>query len=532
MAVNGYFQLEFDKGKVWFRAYTPKNGGRMFETDEVLNYLEMISFPEYDTVKLDSYIQKQEFAEPFLMLEGEIIPETEKCVVTISDKGERALVRFYPPTTGGAMLTEQDIISDLQRAGVKQGIRRKAIRHFLNDREYCRDYIMAEATYPVEGKDASVQYFFDVNATAKPKLNEDGSVDFHHLGNIVVVEAGTKLASLEPADRGVQGISVLGTPLYPKKVKTLRLRCGRNIRMSEDKCHLYAEVSGYVTLVDDMVMLSDIYRVPANVDASTGDIQFNGTVEVAGNVNTGYSIDATGDIIVNGVVEGAILKAGGNIVLKRGMQGMERGELDAAGNITAKFLENCKVKCGGGLKADAVLHSEVECRDTIDVRGKKGLINGGYVKTYSSITATSLGSTMGTATKVEVMSERDLILKKNELQDKIDEVEQTLQKIDKIALTVKAQLAQRKEITKEQYNYIKQATEKKPALKKELREMRYEQECIQSLIDMNRFACIRVEGEMYSGVKTVVRDAMKIQHDHLCHCRFVRDGADVKMEGL
>ena len=135
MAVNGYFQLEFDKGKVWFRAYTPKNGGRMFETNEVLNYLEMISFPEYDTVKLDSYIQKQEFAEPFLMLEGEIIPETEKCVVTISDKGERALVRFYPPTTGGAMLTEQDIISDLQRAGVKQGIRRKAIRHFLNDRE-------------------------------------------------------------------------------------------------------------------------------------------------------------------------------------------------------------------------------------------------------------------------------------------------------------------------------------------------------------------------------------------------------------
>lgn len=44
---------------------------------------------------------------------------------------------------------------------------------------------------------------------------------------------------------------------------------------------------------------------------------------MTGNVTTGFAIKAEGDIIVNGVVEGATLVSGGNIVLKRGMQGMD-----------------------------------------------------------------------------------------------------------------------------------------------------------------------------------------------------------------
>lgn len=532
MAKNGYFQLECEENKIRLRVFPPEEGGRMFTTEDVIQYLDAISFSEYDVVGLDGFLQQGDFDDSYLLSEGEMIPEAEKCIVTITENGERALARFFPPSTGGSRLTEEDIVSDLQHAGVKHGIRKKAIQHFLESREYCRDYIMAEATYPVHGYDASIEYFFDVNATAKPKLNEDGSVDFHHLGNIAVVEEGAELAALKPADRGRKGISVKGTPMPPKKVKVLHLRYGRNIRISEDKCHLYADVPGYVTLVEDMVMLSDIYRVPANVDASTGDIEFNGTVEVAGNVNTGYNIDATGDIIVNGVAEGAVLKAGGNIVLKRGMQGMERGELQAGGNITAKFLENCKVKCEGSLKADAVLHSEVSCKDTIEVRGKKGLINGGYVKTYAAINATSLGSTMGSNTKVEVMSDKELILRKKDLKENIREAKEKLDKIDKVAEAVKAQLAAGKGILPEQHEYIRQATKNKPALKKEIRELEYEVDSLQDMIDRNKNACIKVEKDVFSGVKLMVKDAMRIQNEHLVHCRFVRDGADVKMEGL
>lgn len=532
MAKNGYFQVVSEDERMWLKVFGPEEGGEMFSVDDVIKYLTLISFPEYDTVAIDQYIKRMEFDSMLMLYKGEIIPESEKCVVRVPGNGERAFACFYPPTTGGASLTEEDIISDLQLAGIRHGIRKKAIAHFLSHHEYMRDYFIAEATLPVQGYSAKIQYFFDINTTARPKLNEDGSVDFHQLGNIKTVHEGDKLATLRPAYRGKAGVSVLGKPLPPKKVKNRVLRFGRNIHLSEDKCHIYSEVSGHVTLVDDMVMVSDIYHVPANVDSSTGDIDYKGTVEVAGNVNTGFAIKAEGDIIVNGVVEGATLISGGNIVLKRGMQGMDRGILEAEGNITAKFLENCKVKCKGTLKADAVLHSDVSCRGKVDILGRKGLLNGGSLSTYADVHVTTLGSTMGGSTKVEIISDKDLIIRTNELKDEIDEIKEMFAKIDRVIESVKEQLADNQEVSPEQKEYLKLMTVQKPILAKKMKSMREEREKLLERIEKNKHSCIRVEGAVYSGIEVMVKDVRKIQHEQVSHCRFVRDGADVKMEAL
>ena len=532
MAANGYFQLVNESGKMWLQVFPPEEGGEAVTAEDVMKYLDMISFGDYDVVAADQYLKRMEYDSPLLLMNGEIIPEPEKCAITISSNGERAVARFYPPTTGGALLEEKDIVSDLQQAGIRHGIRKKAIEHFLQHHDYRHDYIMAEATPPVQGHSAKIQYFFDVNTTARPKLNEDGSVDFHQLGNIKAVKEGDKLATLIPAYRGKAGVSVYGKPLLPKKVRVRQLRFGRNIRLSEDRCSIYSEVSGHVTLVDDMVMVSNVYHVPANVDSSTGDIDYNGTVEVNGNVSTGFAIKAEGDIIVNGVVEGATLVSGGNIVLKRGMQGMERGTLEAEGNITAKFLENCKVTCKGELKADAVLHSEVTCREMIEVLGRKGQINGGSIKTYGDIHATNIGSTMGAKTKIEIISDKELVIHSNELKEKAEEIEEILLKIDTVVDHVKEQLKKGQEILPEQMEYLKKATKEKPRLIRQLHEMREEREQLLMRIDKNRNACIRVEGVVYSGVEVTVKEVQKIQHDQVSRCKFVRDGADVKMIGL
>lgn len=529
---NAYFQLVQEDEKIWLKVYPPKDGGEVFSVDDVLKYFELISFVDYDMVAIDQYIKRLEFDSPLMLKKGELIPETERCQITITPNGERAIARFYPPSTDGGLLSESDIISDLQRMGICHGIKKKAIDYFLEHREYGRDYIMAEATPPVQGYSAKIQYFFDINTTARPKLNEDGSVDFHQLGNIKAVKEGDKLATLTPAYRGKAGVNVLGKPLPPKKVKLNHLRYGRNIRISEDKCHIYSEVSGHVTLVEDMVTVSNVYHVPANVDSSTGDIDYNGTVEVTGNVNTGFAIRAEGDIIVNGVVEGATLVSGGNIVLKRGMQGMDRGTLEAEGNITAKFLENCKVSCKGSLKADAVLHSEVSCRESIEVLGRKGQINGGSMKTYADIHVSNLGSTMGTSTKIEIISDKELIIEANDLKDKIDEAEEMLQKIETVVHNVKYQLSAGQEVAPEQMDYLKKATVEKPTLVKNIRLMKERRESLLTRIEKNRNACIRVEGIVYSGIDITVKEVRKIQHEQVSHCKFIREGADVKMLGL
>lgn len=269
MTKNAYFQLEEKENKVYLRIFPEQGEGKKAETEDIVRYFEAISWEEYDLVLLDAYVKKGEYETPLYIKEGEMIPERERVLVDIAEDAMVARARFYPPSTGGSSMTEDEIISDLQLAGICHGIRRKAIRHFLENHEYCRDYIIAEATKPIQGSDAQIEYFFDVNATAKPKLNEDGSVDFHHLGNIKLVEKGDKLAALKPAVKGVPGINVLGKPIPANKVKIKHLRFGRNIVISENHCNLYSKVPGHVTLVDDVVMVSDIYRVPANVDPST-----------------------------------------------------------------------------------------------------------------------------------------------------------------------------------------------------------------------------------------------------------------------
>lgn len=532
MGLNGYFEMENKDGKTWLVVHLPNEGGEMFDSDEVINYLTMISFPDYDRVELDKYIKAQKFDEPLMLLNKQILPERERCMVTISKNEDKAFARFYPPSAGGNSLTEDDIVSDLQFAGIRHGIKRKAIQHFIENHEYCRDYIIAEATQPVQGSDAKIEYFFDTNVTARPKLNEDGSVDFHQLGNIRAVQAGEKLATLTPVDRGKKGISVLGHPILPKKVRNLILRYGRNIALSKDKCTIFSNVSGHVTLVEGMVMVSDIYEVPANVDSATGDIDYNGTVHVAGNVTTGFAVKAEGDIVVDGVVEGAVLEAGGNIVIKRGVQGMDRAEITASGNVTAKFLENCKVKCDGALKADAVLHSTVDCIESIDVLGKKGLINGGKVRTYATISATSLGSTMGAATHVEVLPDKELQLRIIELEEREEEIKTELSKMDQVIAGIKKLLAEGGEVSPEQDKYVRNAVTRKPSLQNELKEVQYEKDMLSERVERNKNACIKVERDVFPGVKIMVKDVMKIQKEKTSHARFVRDGADIRIRGL
>ena len=532
MSKNAYFELINTDDKMYLWVHPAEGDGEMFQMEEVMRYLSTISFPDYDNVKLSNYLERGVFDEPFLLISEPIIPVGEKCIVKVDRDGTKALARFYPPTTGGDMLNEDEIISDLRMAGVKHGVRKKAIEHFLQNHEYCRDYLLAVATKPRHGHDAKVTYHFDVNVTSRPKMNEDGSVDFHHLGNIKPVEAGQKLATLTKVDWGTPGVSVTGKPIRPKKVKNRHLRFGRNIRISEDKCKIYSEVSGHVSLVEDMVMVSDIYQVPANVDASTGDIEYKGTVQVTGNVNTGYKIVADGDIVVNGVVEGAELISGGNIVLKRGMQGGERGSLKAEGNITAKFIESAKVECKGSLKADAVLNCDVTCREEVEVRGKKGLINGGSISTYGIISATTIGSEMGSNTKVEVISEKDLIVRVNELHEKNQELEAGLKKIEEVTNVIKATLARGDEITPEQMDYVKRATKSKPEMMSQLRENRIEREGLLERIDNCKRSCVKIYGAVYPGTEISIKDASRIIHDSISHARFVREGADVRMKEL
>ena len=243
--------------------------------------------------------------------------------------------------------------------------------------------------------------------------------------------------------------------IRPQKVTNKILKFGRNISASEDRTKIYSDVDGHVSLVDDQVFVSDIYEVPADVDSSTGDISYDGNVAIKGNVRTGFTVRAKGDIIVNGVVEGAVLEAGGQIILKRGISGKNRGRLFAGSNIVSKFIESAEVTAGGYISTDAIMHSHVSARGDIIASGKKGFISGGELRSTTMICAKTAGSTMGTTTVLEVGTDPNILEEYRGMEKEIAELQSEIEKINQNVMVYARRLKNGEKLSLDKVQYLK-----------------------------------------------------------------------------
>lgn len=351
MKRNAFFQLIHKEDGTYLKAYPAVDGGMPLKSDDILTYLAKKQYSDIDVSVIKKFVEAAaEEPNAIMKITGEKkLPENEYALITIDVQRYMAKLRLFPPSNEGKRLDLKDLANLVEQNGIKYGIIENNMKAVLKGRLYCTDILIAKAQLPVQGRSASIEYNFDVNKTNTPQMAEDGSVDFHKLDMIERVQEGQLLAKLTPADYGTDGIDVCGMPVKPAKVINLTLKHGKHIHLSDDKLEMYSEVSGNVTLVDDTVFVSNVYEVPADVGPSTGDIDYDGSVEVKGNVLSGYTVHATGDITVNGAVEGANLVAGGKIVLKRGIQGMGKGNMEAQGDVISNFIESSKVTSGGKL---------------------------------------------------------------------------------------------------------------------------------------------------------------------------------------
>lgn len=527
----GFFQLVNKPGGMFIKVYPGAQGTNSMLLDDIVNYFGERKIMEYDLQALrDGLISATEPVEIKIGF-AETPIENEYLKITIDPEKMFAIGRFFAPSTGGNRMDKNLIVSELIRAGIKYGVQEDVIDDFLNNRTYCSNLILAKGTMPVEGKNAVINYKFRTGTSSKPKINDDGTVDFHQLDMINHVNKGDILAVLEPADQGTPGIDVYGNTIRPKKVIKKILKHGINIHLSEDGTIMYADVSGHVSLTDDRVFVSDTFEVP-DVNAATGDITYEGNVVVKGNVLTGFSIRAKGDIIVNGVVEGATLVAEGQIILKRGIQGMNRGILDAKGNIVAKFIENSEVRSGGIITTEAIMHSNVSAKGEIIVGGKKGLITGGEIKSGSSITVKTVGSAMGTHTLLEVGIDPSIMDEFRDLEKSITDMQTEKEKMIQILVLFRKKVEAGEQLTPDKAQYLRTANQNNILLETKIREATSRYESLSEEVNNYQSGRIRIENVAYPGVKIVISNVTFYIRQDTHHCQFIRDKADIKSIGL
>lgn len=527
MGRNGYFQLISRNDGTYIKIYPPVNNGVEVKIDEIRQYLSYHNITEYNLLALSNLVKLPNGGETKILSE-KILPISEDMNIQVSSDKMKAVVRFYPPSTGGSTMNQEEIIRTLSYQGIKHGIKENQVEKFARDREYCTDYMIAEGTPVQEGTDAEITYYFEENLDARPKLNEDGSVDFHQLNILNEVAEGQRLASLKKEVHGIPGKNVLGYEVPPLKVEVKRLKYGKNITLSEDGLEITSNVNGHVKIDNEgKVVVSNIFEIQGDVDASTGDINYPGDVWVHGNVLTGFSIFANGNVDVDGVVEGARIVAMGQIILKRGIQGMGKGILQCQGNIIAKFIESAAVSANGYIETDCIMHSKISAKGEIHVSGKKGLIVGGHVRSVSLIQAQTIGSPMGSSTIVEVGTDPEIQDKLKKLEDEEKELLKEEQKIKQVIDLMKGK-QKKGQLTADQILTFQKSLMNYSEINKKLEEIQGTQEKLNHEIINTKNARVKVTKVIYPGVKVVVSGEFKITTEEAQFCQFLKQNGEVK----
>ena len=305
-------------------------------------------------------------------------------------------------------LTTDYVEEFLREDGISAGILRDKIDELIEKTKngiYDEEVIVARGQAPKDGDEGYYTYNIPLEDTrAKPKLNDDGSVDYFSTLSLAMVEENQVFAVYHPPTSGTFGYTVYAEPLQPKRGRDQKMLRGKGFKMVEEGREVYyvATITGRIFRDEEKINIETIYVVKGDLDIGEGNITFEGDVEIKGDVRSGLSIDATGDIFVHGHVGSCVLKAGKSITIRGGLQGKGRSEITAGTDIACSFVERCIVNAGGSLYADSVMDSEVVVRDKVIVSSKRGQVVGGRILASQSIQAKKVGNESGIKTELSI----------------------------------------------------------------------------------------------------------------------------------
>lgn len=319
----------------------------------------------------------------------------------------------------------------LEQNGVRYGIKKEALKHIIDGEIYNQPILVAVGTAAVDGIDGYYEFKFNTSKDNKPQMKEDGSVDYWSVNSIKAVNAGDVLAEYHPPVQGKDGINVRGVTIIAKRGKDQPMLKGKGFVRSDDGLTYTAELDGKIELQGDRMMVLAIHEIGGNADISTGNIDFRGDVVVHGNVESGITINATGSITIDGTVEACTLKAGKDIILRRGMLGGHKASVKTKGNIFAKFFENTTIEAEGNINAEVLMNCEVDCHGKITLSGRRASIIGGETHAIEGIEVMSLGNEAETKTYIFAGADPDMHTRIAMLEKKIIEVKEELAKVEK-----------------------------------------------------------------------------------------------------
>lgn len=415
------------------------------------------------------------------------------------------------------------IMAVLQSNGISYGIKEDKIKQMLEQQIYNQEVLVAEGQTPEDGVDGYYEYKFDMNFSKKPKVKPDGSVDYWSIKMVEIVTKDQVIAEYHKSIQGKDGIDLRGKPVLAKRGRDLVPLRGKGFERSEDGATYISLMDGKIEMNGERIVILPVYEIHGDADLSVGNIDFRGDVIIHGAVCSGLTVKATGTVTVDGIVEGANIEAGKDVVLRSGVMGASRATIMANGNISAKFFEYTRVHANGTIQADVFLNCQVSCGESIILNGKKASIIGGEVGAIESIEVDTLGSEGEVRTHVKIGNDMATRRRISVLQNKIKIEKTNLSKIEE-GLKILSEL--------------KNDPRRTDLLRVKIRDTALlagdeaELEKLQDQIERARGGTVKVTGNVYPGVRVEIDELRVLVKEQQKRLEFVREQDKILMCAL
>lgn len=316
------------------------------------------------------------------------------------------------------------IQKELARLGITSGLNEgqfEKLREMLEKRTDISGFILATGTPARAGRGPYLHLSYrDIKSAGAE------NVDMRERAAQDIVKTGDLVAEIRYKVPKSPGRDVFGRDVAAADDEKLEVNVGEGVRAGESG-RFYATIDGMVVVEGHGLAVMQQYVHKGDINLKSGNIYFRGPTVIKGSIDGGATVMVTGDLLIEGSVGAAFIRCGGNITVVRGVCTTEKGRIQARGDITADFVENSNVTCGGTLWVKrALLNSNVVAGRAIELDVGSGVLAGGTVACYDYIRTGKLGFPKGNITTCNVGVSSAVEIKVRILTQRITNLENAL----------------------------------------------------------------------------------------------------------
>lgn len=327
--------------------------------------------------------------------------------VRLSPDRMQATLTLLPPEGSGRELSAQEVQAAIQKAGVVKGIIQERVEHALVAARAGRkvvDLLIAQGQAPRHGRSSEPVFSAKRASGAAVSVDASGRANFKKQDRMTTVKAGELLATVPAPGGAADGWDVTGRLLQGRPGTQPEIQAGRNVQRRQQpdgSIAFHALGTGEMVYDGTLLEVLNVHTVDGDVGLASGNVRFSGSVRVRGTVRSGFSVLCQENIIVEEGVQGALLSAGGSIVVQKGVVGEGRAVLRAKREIRAYFAEQAALLAVGDITLrNSCLRCTLKSNGAIRLESDRGHLVGGRVRARNGLSAANVGSERGAPTEI------------------------------------------------------------------------------------------------------------------------------------